>query len=567
MSFCYRNKGKGGAEETQGIFTEKRMIGKGEVVMVRKKVMAMVLAAVVSVSALAGCGNTAANSDQGAADTGTGEAAAASNESGDESKENITVSMFLQDSADQAISTDLPIIKEITKRTGVNFEFVPAPNTEDQFREKFNVTVASGDIPDIMVSTYRDDMMKVAEQGTFAVLNDYIDQYAPNLKKILDENPEYIRDLRASDGNIYFMPFIGAVRTFKVWMLRGDWLEKLGLDVPVTLDDWYNVLKAFKEQDPNGNGEADEIPYTTRNTQAGVLAFMEAFGISGFEANEQFFIEDGKVKYAYTDPRCKDALEFINMLYNEGLIDPEYATNDTNVWLSRLTNEISGSCQDTTARAYALGTQVASANEGSDAYFVVVAPPKGPDGTQMTTSQMQPVRGYTAISADSPYIKEIVQLFDYFYSEEGSLLMNFGIEGETYTMENGVPTYTDIIAKDEQGRSILSMLNIYGHREWAYKQDIGYEDALLDKTYVDYRNEMEQYIRPTIPALSFTEDEREVINSTYTEIQTYKDEMINKFIMGKEPLDNFDKFVQTLKDMGIDDVLAVEQAAYDRYIR
>lgn len=185
----------------------------------------------------------------------------------------------------------------------------------------------------------------------------------------------------------------------------------------------------------------------------------------------------------------------------------------------------------------------------------------------MTTSQMQPVRGYTAISADSPYIKEIVQLFDYFYSEEGSLLMNFGIEGETYTMENGVPTYTDIIAKDEQGRSILSMLNIYGHREWAYKQDIGYEDALLDKTYVDYRNEMEQYIRPTIPALSFTEDEREVINSTYTEIQTYKDEMINKFIMGKEPLDNFDKFVQTLKDMGIDDVLAVEQAAYDRYVR
>lgn len=65
---------------------------------------------------------------------------------------------------------------------------------------------------------------------------------------------------------------------------------KAELDVPVTLDDWYNVLKAFKEQDPNGNGEADEIPYTTRNTQAGVLAFMEAFGISGFEANEQFLL-------------------------------------------------------------------------------------------------------------------------------------------------------------------------------------------------------------------------------------------------------------------------------------
>ena len=532
--------------------------------MVAKKVVALVLASAVCLTAFSGCGNSASDNNQ---PTVSSEAAGESESSKEENNENITVSMFLQDSADQAISTDLPIIQEITKRTGVNFEFVAAPNTEDQFREKFNVTVASGDIPDIMVSTYRDDMMKVAEQGTFAALDDYIDQYAPNLKKILDENPDYIRDIRASDGNIYFLPFIGAVKTFKVWMLRGDWLDKLGLEVPVTLDDWYHVLKAFKEQDPNGNGEADEIPYTTRNTQAGVLAFMEAFGISGFEANEQFFIEDGQVKYAYTDPRCKEALEFINKLYSEGLIDSEYATNDTNVWLSRLTNEVSGACQDTTARAYSLGTQVRAANADSDAYFVVVAPPKGPDVTQMTTSQMQAIRGFTAISADSPYIKEIVQLFDYFYSEEGSLLMNFGIEGETYTMENGKPTYTENIANDSQGRSILSMLNIYGHREWAYKQDIGYEDALLDETYVNYRNDMEQYIRPTIPALSFTEEEREVINSTYTEIQTYKDEMINKFIMGKEPLDNFDSFVQTLKNMGIDDVLAVEQAAYDRYVK
>ncbi|WMJ86123.1 extracellular solute-binding protein [Anaerocolumna sp. MB42-C2] len=530
-----------------------------------KRVIALALVLILAMSTLAGCGSTAStngsNGENGAKKTE--DQAAGTN---DEKKEDITISLFLQDSADQAISTDLPIIQEITKRTGVNFDFIAAPNTEDQFREKFNVTVASGEIPDVMVSTYRDDMMKVAEQGTFAPLDEYIDKYAPNLKKILDEHPEYIRDLKSTDGQIYFLPFIGAVRTFKVWMLRGDWLEKLGLEAPETLDDWYNVLKAFKEKDPNGNGEADEIPYTTRNTQAGVLAFMEAFGISGFEANEQFFIEDGKVKYAYTDPRCKEALTYINKLYKEGLIDPEYATNDTNVWLSRITNEVSGSCQDTTARAYSLGTQVQAAGS-KDAHFVVVAPPKGPDGTQMTTSQMQPIRGYTAISADSKYIKEIVQLFDYFYSEEGSRLMNFGIEGETYNMDNGKPAYTDAIAHDPEGRSILSMLNIYGHREWAYQQDIGYEDSLLNPEYVKYRNEMEQYIRPTIPALSFTEEERDVINSTYPEIQTYKDEMINKFIMGKESLDNFDSFVSKLENMKIDAVLAAEQAAYDRYIQ
>jgi putative aldouronate transport system substrate-binding protein len=139
--------------------------------MVKKKVTALLLMIVVSVSALWGCGNSA--SDQaGPSNSPETETASEQTDATEEtSTDNIVVSMFLQDSADQAISTDLPIIQEITKRTGIDFEFVAAPNTEDQFREKFNVTVASGSIPDIMVSTYRDDMMKVAEQGTFAPLD------------------------------------------------------------------------------------------------------------------------------------------------------------------------------------------------------------------------------------------------------------------------------------------------------------------------------------------------------------------------------------------------------------
>lgn len=144
--------------------------------MVAKKVVALVLASAVCLTAFSGCGNSASDNSQS---TVSSETAGESESAKEENNENITVSMFLQDSADQAISTDLPIIQEITKRTGVNFEFVAAPNTEDQFREKFNVTVASGDIPDIMVSTYRDDMMKVAEQGTFAALDDYIVKMRP----------------------------------------------------------------------------------------------------------------------------------------------------------------------------------------------------------------------------------------------------------------------------------------------------------------------------------------------------------------------------------------------------
>lgn len=542
-----------------------------------KRTISKVLSILMIVFVLAGCAGQN-NADQQVVDETNG-----SNQSNDQtadgqvdeegqagqkiSEEPITISMYLQDSADQAISPDLPIIKEITERTNIHFDFIPGPTTEDQFREKFNVIIASGDLPDVIVSNYREDMFKVAEQGLFEPLDNYIDEYAPNLKQILNENPDYVKDLRANDGNVYFFPFIGAVRAFKVWMVREDWLDKLNLDKPETLDDWYNMLKAFKEQDPNGNNEQDEIPYTTRNTTAGVLAFMEAYGISGFEANEQFFIEDGKVKFAYTDPRFKEAITYINKLYQEGLIDPEYMTNDTNVWLARLTNEVSGACQDTTPRAYSLGGQIKAANPESDAKFVVVPPPKGPTGVQMTTSQMQPIRGFTAISANSQYKEEITKLFDYFYGEEGNLLMNFGIEGLTYEMVDGEPKYTDIVMNDPQGRSILSMLNVYGHREWAYSQDIRYENAMLDEEYVQYRDEVEKYIRPTIPALSYTEEERDVLNNIYTEIQTYKDEMIDRFIIGKEPIEKFDEFVERIQSMGIDDVLKVVQDAYDRYNR
>ena len=120
------------------------------------------------------------------------------------------------------------------------------------------------------------------------------------------------------------------------------------------------------------------------------------------------------------------------------------------------------------------------------------------------------------------------------------------------------------------GRASSPMAILPGKREKKISHISGKEELeKYEKQIGDFllQNEMEQYIRPTIPALSFTEEEREVINSIYTEIQTYKDEMINKFIMGKEPLDNFDNFVETLNSMGIEEVLAVEQAAYDRYMR
>lgn len=524
------------------------------------RVISTCIALTLFVTAMNGCGSKPEPSQALAQST---QAAAPAGASGKVSDKPITVSLFLQDRPEAAINNDLPIIKEITKKTNVSFNFIPGPVQDDQFREKFNVIIASGDIPDVMVNNNIPEMFKVAERGIFEQLDTLIDANAPNLKKLMAANPNYIKDIRLNNGKNYFLPFLGAVKTFKVFMLRQDWLEKLNIKSPETLDDWYTMLKAFKEKDPNGNGKQDEIPFSTRNSKKGILTFMEAYGLSGFEDKEQFFIEDNKVKFAYTDPRFKQALTYLNKLYKEGLIDAEYPTNNLQVWQSRFANELSGATVDVFVRIDALENATKPANPKAN--MIAVAPPKGPTGIQMTTSQQMPVRGVTAISAKSKYKTELVKLFDYFYSEEGNLLSNFGVEGDTFTMVNGQPKYTDKIVKDTNGRTALQMLYAMGHREWAYKQDIRYENVLVGEKTIKYRDEMTKYIKPAIPALAFTAEERNTLNSKFTEIQTYKEEMVDKLIMGKEPLDKFDDFVKKIEGMGMKDVLKIQQDAFDRY--
>lgn len=470
------------------------------------------------------------------------------------------ISVWIPSRPEAPYTNDMPIIQEIIKRTGVTFQWELAPSDDGQAREKFNLMVASGELADVLVYNI-DDVNKIAQKGLVAPLNDLIEKNMPNFKKILDANPTIAKQLKNEDGNFYYLPFLGAVRTMNVFYLRQDWLDKLGLTAPKTLDDWYTVLKAFKEKDPNGNGKADEIPFVTRGKVGGILPFMEAWGLSINGAYE-VYIEEGQIKYAFIDPKFKEALTYLNKLYKEGLIDPEYATADKNQWTSRLTNELSGANYDVFVRIDYFNKAIQKVNP--NVKFVGVLPPLGPAGKPMTASQQNPVRKATAISAQAKNKEVIAKLFDYFYGEEGNLLMNFGLEGVHYDMVNGNPVYKKEIMNHPE-KSLLFILFENGHVEWAYKQDIRYENQLVPEDVIAARDMYVPYIAEPFPALTYTDDERDVLNEKYTEIQTYKNEMVDKFIMGKEPLEKFDEFVAKIQKMGIADVLNVHQAALERY--
>lgn len=129
---------------------------------------------------------------------------------------------------------------------------------------EFNIMLTNSPLPDI-VQGDKNRINESAVEGAFIPLDELIDQYAPNIKRVLEEHPEYVAGSAASDGKLYFIPNLYEGRASMGFYIRKDWLDRLGLSIPTTVDELYEVLKAFREQDPNGNGRKDEVPYFYRD--------------------------------------------------------------------------------------------------------------------------------------------------------------------------------------------------------------------------------------------------------------------------------------------------------------
>ncbi|MFD0462567.1 hypothetical protein ACFQY9_12540 [Microvirga aerilata] len=155
---------------------------------------------------------------------------------------------------------DWPTAKELQRLTGIKLKNT-ASNATTISREAFNLLMASGDLPDIVAGNeLRHDFVRYGMEGAFQPLNDLIEKHAPNLKKFLASNPEIKKAITAPDGNIYWIPYVPDGKYARGWFIRYDWLDKLGLKAPQTVDELYTVLQAFRDKDPNGNGQKDEVP-------------------------------------------------------------------------------------------------------------------------------------------------------------------------------------------------------------------------------------------------------------------------------------------------------------------
>ena len=211
--------------------------------------------------------------------------------------------------------------------------------------------MTSRKFPDVIEANwlaYTGGPAKAIKDKSILRLNELIDQHAPNFKKLLADHPEWRKMIVNDEGDIYCFPFIrgdNSLMVFQGPIVRKDWLDKLGMPMPETIDDWYAMLQAFRDKDPNGNGKKDEVPFTTMLYGLPLDSFKNgpsAF-IGAWDTTWGFYQDGGKVKYSPLVPQYKDFLTVMAKWYKEGLIDPDTPTMDQKLEDAKVTGNILGS--------------------------------------------------------------------------------------------------------------------------------------------------------------------------------------------------------------------------------
>lgn len=493
-------------------------------------------------------------------------------------KEPLSLTYYVANSSNVAATLksfgEMTVYKEMEKKTGINLAFQHPPIGQEV--EQFNLLMASTKYPDIIEREWPSapgGPAKYLKDGVILRLNDLIDKYAPNLKKILTNNPEWLKQIRTDEGDIYCFPFLRSdpyLQTFAGLTLRGDWLDKLGLKMPTTVDEWHDVLVAFKTKDPNGNGKADEIPFNPwkdNNTRGGYnfFAFVGAWGIG-----MNWFQDKGVVKYGPLQPEFKEFLKVMAQWFKEGLIDPDYITTNLAQIDAKWTNNQQGAA-------------VMNTGSGIGKYIPLMLPkdPKvkfAPAPYPVLKAGDKPILGQrdnaftgigAAITTANKRVVETVKLLDFAYSPEGHMLFNFGVEGLTYKMENGYPKYTDEIMANPQKLPLVQAMS--KHFRSAFNGPF-----LQDKRYIEqFANLPEQqeaikiWSQPSnekqLPPITPTQDESKKFATVMADVTTRYDEGFNKILQGQLPVDAWDQVVKDFKQMGIDDAIKIQQAALERY--
>ena len=470
---------------------------------------------------------------------------------------------------------DLEYFQKLEEATNVQINWLMT--AKDAWAEKKSLLFASNSLPDAFYGQEiltNVDVIKYASQGMLIPLEDMIDEYMPNLKKILDENPQYRKQITAPDGHIYSLPTINELNptTHDKWFINKTWLDNLGLEVPTTKEELEQVLLAFKNEDANGNGDPnDEIPFTFRyttsepyNRQQGLQSVFGTFG--QLDDIYHFIVKDGEVVYTPTTEPYKEAISYFHQLYADGVIDQEVFTHDMSVYCAKIQdpNKIVGMF---------LGWSRSATATNNKEDYIPLAPLVNSDGKQIwrTVDAKMISKNSFSITSKAQHPEVLMRWMDQSYDLEKSLEICQGLIGHALEV---TPDGRYQQMKLEDGMVLDTVIHDFGPGNdgtFAVMQEI--IDKLNLNANLQERKELDEFYAPyNVPAedmypnVFFDESEIEQIGILQTDIDSYVMQKYAEWIVNGGIDDEWDGFQQKLKDMDVDSYIKIYTDAYERYM-
>ena len=508
----------------------------------------------------------------------------------------ITVSLLAPRVPTHGDFEEMYLFKYITELTNLQFDIT----TVDQvgWEERKMLTFATGDLPDFFLSGLTlNDEMKYGAQGVLIALDEYIDDWAPNVVSVFKLYPRIQRELTTPDGHIYILPNANDNISSRVgsnrYYINAQWLENVGLlkyaqkpvlGFPNTLNEFYSVLRTFKNEDANGNGDPnDEIPvsgvYKDFGDFDGIV--LSALGY----VDRRIDVKDSKVVYVPQQPEFKEYLRFMNRLYSEGLLDAEYFDQTVEMFRAKASENLVGFLQI---------DNVWQAVTPAEYHFQFRSfSPLTSDWNserQYGPGSNWGRAGTYAITSEAAYPEALVRLGNWFWSEDGLAVSRMGPKKGEWGREDRSGGWEIVLNEDGQRVVVTDpgpFENFRMYREqwvtpmsvpfWAKSVESGWGGVVLpnvipgpdDLEYMrrSYWEATIPYAREGFPKTYFKPEEAEQINAVEQDLETYVQQMEAQFITGDAPLDaKWDEFLNTIKAIGVDEALKLRQGIYERYI-